>query len=246
MKESEMQVLPSVLPQGTGTEQGGAGGYVPRFTEVQRDIEINDFLKLSDEHLGAVGFTEHGLRHANRVASFAAKVLIELGHGDEEVDLARIAGYCHDIGNFICRTNHGQTGATLLYPVLKRYNFTDRQLGVILSAVGNHEEQYGQVFNAVCAAVVIADKSDVHRTRVRHWDPHTRDVHDQVNYAVTSCKLELVADLREIILQLRIDVGIASVMDYFEIFLSRMEMCRNAARFLGCEFKLTINETLLS
>jgi uncharacterized protein len=216
------------------------------FESIQRDTEINDFLRLADEHLGIIGFTEHGLRHANRVATFAGLVLEQLGHDPVECDLARIAGYIHDIGNFICRTNHGQTGATLLFPVLRRYPFTDRQLGVILSAVGNHEEQYGQVYNNVCAAVVIADKSDVHRSRVRHWEQGGNDIHDSVNYAVTKCGLHIEATGKEVHLELAVDAEIASVMDYFKIFMSRMEMCRNAAVFLGCRFRLSINDTVLS
>lgn len=223
-----------------------ASEFRPWFPEIQRDTEINDFLRLANEHLGAIGYTEHGLRHASRVATFAGMVLEKLGHGAEEADLARIAGYVHDIGNFICRTNHGQTGATLLYPVLRRYPFTDRQLGVILSAVGNHEEQYGQVYNEVCAAVVVADKSDVHRLRVRHWEDGAGDIHDKVNYAVTKCTLEVDAVKRELRLELQVDDEIASVMDYFQIFLSRMEMCRSAANFLDCRFRLEINDTVLS
>jgi hypothetical protein len=224
----------------------GESSFRPWFPEIQRDTEINDFLRLSNEHLGVIGFTEHGLRHANRVATFAGMVLEKLGHSEEACDLARIAGYTHDIGNFICRTNHGQTGATLLYPVLRRYPFTDRQLGVILSAVGNHEEQYGQVYNEVCAAVVIADKSDVHRMRVRHWDGGGNDIHDKVNYAVTKCGLNVDPAKREVRLDLTVDSEIASVMDYFQIFLSRMEMCRNASEFLGCRFRIEINDTVLS
>lgn len=233
-------------PEGASNPPVENGGFRPWFPEIQRDTEINDFLRLANEHLGAIGFTEHGLRHASRVATFAGMVLDKLGHGEEEADLARIAGYVHDIGNFICRTNHGQTGATLLYPVLRRYPFTDRQLGIILSAVGNHEEQYGQVYNEVCAAVVIADKSDVHRLRVRRWDGGAGDIHDTVNYAVTKCGLEVDPQKREVRLELAVDAEIASVMDYFQIFLTRMEMCRSAAKFLECRFRLEINDTVLS
>lgn len=222
------------------------------FSHIQVDEEITELIKLANEHLGVIGFTEHGLRHASRVATYAGMLLRELGHAEREIDLAMSAGFIHDIGNFICRTNHGQTGAAVLYNILQRFELSRRELGIILSAVGNHEEQYGQVLNNVCAAVVIADKSDVHRTRVRHYDPATRDIHDQVNYAVEKCSLwvdnggDALHGPREIHLELEIDTNIATAMDYFQIFLSRMEMCRGAASFLGCSFKLQINDTVLS
>jgi metal-dependent HD superfamily phosphatase/phosphodiesterase len=247
------------------------------FEQIQADREITDLLQLANEHLGVIGYTEHGLRHANRVASYAGMLLRELGHPSREVDFAMVAGYLHDIGNFIGRTNHGQTGAAVLYTLLQRYKLSNRGLGLILSAVGNHEEQYGQVLNNICAAVVIADKSDVHRSRVRHYDPTHHDIHDAVNYAVTKCNLWVEAEgvlcrtdgsngagehapeepaqlkesngfaaLREIHLELQIDHQIASVMDYFQIFLSRMEMCRGASQYLGCGFRLRINNTFLT
>ncbi|MDQ3023152.1 MAG: HD domain-containing protein, partial [bacterium] len=159
-----------------------------------------------------------------------------------EVDHARVAGYLHDIGNFISRHDHGQTGAALLYVMLKRFELSNRELGIILSAVGSHEEQHGQSFNNIVASVIIADKSDVHRTRVKSYDRNKRDIHDDVNYAVTDSRLEVDAEARDIHLRLTIDPQSASVMNYFQIFLSRMEMCRNAAQFLGCTFKLWINE----
>jgi metal-dependent HD superfamily phosphatase/phosphodiesterase len=216
------------------------------FELIRRDPEIDKFLKLADEHLGVLGFTEHGIRHGTRVAASAGMILRELGHSQEECELARIAGLLHDIGNFICRSNHGQTGATLLYPILRRFELTSRQLGVILSAVGNHEEQYGQVYNNVCAAVVIADKSDVHRSRVRAYDPAKGDIHDDVNYAVTRSVVRVDPAGKRIKLELHIDDHIASVMDYFEIFLSRMIMCRSASAFLGCEFAIEANGTLVA
>lgn len=225
------------------------------FTQIQADPEFTELIKLANEHLGAIGYTEHGLRHCNRVASYAGMLLRVLDHPEREVDLAMVAGYLHDIGNFIGRTNHGQTGAALLYGLLKRFELETRELGVILSAVGNHEEQYGQVLNNVCAAVVIADKSDVHRTRVRNYDPQHHDIHDQVNYAVTKAALWVDDDDdsgqapetgRQIHLELEVDTGIATVMDYFQIFLSRMEMCRGAAQYLGCSFKIEINDTVMS
>ena len=216
------------------------------YERIRQDPEIIEYLKLADEHLGAIGYTEHGARHGSKVGKWAGMILAELDHDHVTCELARIAGFLHDIGNFVCRTDHGQTGANLLYPILRRYALTERQLGLILSAVGNHEEQYGQVFNNLCAAVVIADKSDVHRSRVRDYDPSRGDIHDDVNYAVTESKLVVEPELREIRLELVIDDKIASVMDYFEIFMERMVMCRNASEFLGCNFRITCNGTSIS
>jgi len=212
------------------------------YAQVQLDTEITDFINLADEHITVLGYTEHGLRHVKIVAERAGEVLKALGYTERECDHARVAGYLHDIGNFISRHDHGQTGATLLYSILKRYpELTNRELGVILSAVGSHEEQYGQAFNNIAAAVILADKSDVHRTRVKSYDRNKRDIHDDVNYAVTDSALEVDTEARDIHLRLTIDPQTASVMNYFQIFLSRMEMCRNSAQFLGCTFKLWIN-----
>lgn len=216
------------------------------FEMIRNDDEIIELIKLANEHLGVIGFTEHGIRHSSIVARWAGSILSALDYSEEEVELARIAGFLHDIGNFICRTNHGQTGAAILYTMLSRFPFTTRQLGKVLSAVGNHEEQYGQCFNVTCAAVVLADKSDVHRSRVRAYDPANNDIHDDVNYAVTRSNLLVDADLREIRLDLDIDDEIASMMDFFEIFMSRMVMCKSSAAFLGCTFKISCNGTLVS
>jgi metal-dependent HD superfamily phosphatase/phosphodiesterase len=214
------------------------------YAQVQLDTEFTDFINLADEHITVLGYTEHGLRHVKIVAERAGELLAALGYTERECDHARVAGYLHDIGNFISRHDHGQTGATLLYGMLKpRFGdqVTNRELGVILSAVGSHEEQYGQAFNNIAAAVIIADKSDVHRTRVKSYDRNKRDIHDDVNYAVTDSVLEVDTEARDIHLRLTIDPQTASVMNYFQIFLSRMEMCRNSAQFLGCTFKLWIN-----
>jgi len=211
------------------------------FERVRDDQEIREFLILSDEHLGAIGYTEHGARHGTRVGKWAKTILEELDHSPEDCELAFISGYLHDIGNFICREDHGQTGANLLFPILRRYGLTGRRLGLVLSAVGNHEEQYGKVYNNICAAVMISDKSDVHRSRVREYDPSLDDIHDNVNYAVTKSKLIIEKDVREIRLDLTIDTSIASVMDYFEIFMERMVMCRRASNYLGCSFSIVCN-----
>jgi len=212
------------------------------YAQAQLDTELTEFINLADEHISVLGYTEHGLRHVKIVADRAGELMAALGYSPRETDLASTAGYLHDIGNFVSRHDHGQTGACLLYPILReRFELTTRELGIVLSAVGSHEEQYGHSINNVAAAVIIADKSDVHRTRVKAYDRNKRDIHDDVNYAVTDSQLEVDTEARDINLRLTIDPQTASVMDYFQIFLSRMEMCRNAAQFLGCTFKLWIN-----
>jgi uncharacterized protein len=211
------------------------------FDKIAQDPEVVQFLQLADQHLGAIGFTDHGFRHARVVAACSAQILRELNFSAEEAELARIAGYLHDVGNFVARANHGQTGAILLFPLIKRYLKDDRQAGLILSAIGNHEEEHGQVSNAINAAVVIADKCDVHRSRVRNYDPALHDMHDQVNYAVTASQLEISTDPRQVVLKLELDAGIASAMDYFGIFLLRMQMCKSAAAILQCSFHITCN-----
>lgn len=216
------------------------------FNAIAVDRRVADYLALADAHMAAIGYTEHGVRHAQRVAGGAALILHELGHLDRDVELARVAGYLHDVGNFVCRANHGQTAAILLSPILAEYIADPHEIGLVLSAIGDHEEEYGQVYNDICAAVMIADKADVHRSRVRAYDPDKHDIHDQVNYAVTRSQLIVDAQRHEIRIELEIDDAIATVMDYFEIFLARMVMCRNAAAFLGCKFRLVANHTELS
>jgi len=216
------------------------------FDALQQDPEVQEYLELADTHMAVIGYTEHGSRHARRVALGAGMILERLEYPSEDVELARVAGYLHDIGNFICRTNHGQTSVALVFPILKRHGVTNRQAALVLSAIGNHEEEYGQVYNNICAAVMLGDKADVHRSRVRHYDPSRGDIHDDVNYAVTSSALVVDGKLHRIRLVLEIDSSIATVMDYFEIFMSRMVMCRSAARFLGCSFHIICNGTELS
>jgi metal-dependent HD superfamily phosphatase/phosphodiesterase len=219
---------------------------LPLYEQVRANETITELIMLSDKYLGRIGYTEHGLRHAMKVGYFAALILHQLGFPGDQVDLAHVSGYVHDVGNFIARNNHGQTGAVLLFQLLREsHDLSIAELGIVMSAVGNHEEQYGNVYNSVCAAVIIADKSDVHRTRVRNYDNNKRDIHDDVNYAVTQSRLSIDKERKEIRLTLEIDTGIASVMDYFEIFLSRMTMCRDAANYLGCKFVIVANGSLV-
>ncbi|WP_277998894.1 HD domain-containing protein [Moorella sulfitireducens] len=209
--------------------------------DVKRDQEVDALIVKGNEHLGAMGFTEHSHRHLNLVARISYNVLEHLGYDRRLAELAAIAGYLHDIGNVISRQDHGQTGALLAYRILTRLGMPAGEVAVIAGAIGNHEEEYGQAVNTVGAALILADKSDVHRSRVRNNDISTFDVHDRVNYAVQHSFLRVDASRRTITLELTIDLSISTPMEYFEIFLTRMMMCRRAAAFLDCHFGLVAN-----
>ncbi len=213
--------------------------------EVKRDPEVEAYIAKADEYTGAIGYTEHGVRHANLVASIAANVLRRLGRPERAVQLAAISGYLHDIGNLVGRVNHEHTGALLASRILTRLGMGPLDMAVVMGAIGNHEEQTGDPVSEVCAALIISDKSEVHRTRVRNTEPTTFDTHDRVNFAVEHSFLRVDEPAHTITLELTIDTTISHVMEYFEIFLPRMVMCRRAARLLGCEFKLQINGTKL-
>ena len=203
------------------------------------------YIKQADANLAAMGFTEHGFRHIGLVSSIARNILERLGYDDRLAELAAIAGYVHDLGNCVGRVNHGAAGALLVEPILRDLGMSPEEIALILSAVGNHEEEVGEPVNEVAAALILADKSDVHRTRVRNTDIPTFDIHDRVNYAVIKSFLDVDDEARRITLRITIETENTSIMEYFEIFLERMLMCRRAAAYLGCEFKLMINETLL-
>lgn len=203
------------------------------------------YLNAANENLRQIGYTEHGVRHATRVSKAAYRVLTELGYPEREGELAAIAGMLHDIGNLINRQLHGQTGAMLAKELLGELGMELSEMLVVMCAIGNHEEEYGHATSAVAAALILADKADVHLSRVHEPDPAKHDIHDRVNLAVTRSTLEVFADERRIVLNMTIDASIASVMDYFAIFLSRMVMCRSAADRLRCKFGLVINGTVL-
>jgi uncharacterized protein len=217
------------------------GSQVDVLTRLQQDEVVSAFIKLSDQFLGALGFTEHGFRHANLVGRIAHNVLLHLGADEELCELAAIGGYLHDVGNVVTRANHGLSGAWIAYDALRRLEVDPYRVGLVLSAIGNHEEQYGSAIGPVGAAVILADKSDVHRSRVRKGADTTIDIHDRVNDAVTHSFLRVDADAATITLELELDTGRSTVIEYFEIFLERMVMCRRAARTLGCEFRITAN-----
>ncbi|SET22536.1 HD domain-containing protein [Anaerobranca gottschalkii] len=203
------------------------------------------FIKKGDEHLGTMGFTEHSYRHKNLVSNIAANILERLGYPKREAELAAIAGYLHDIGNVVSRYNHGQSGAMIAYDILRNLKMDPEEIAVIIAAIGNHEEEYGQSVNNVAAALILADKSDVHRSRVRNPDVSTFDIHDRVNYGAVHSFLNVDPTNRKITLELKIDQNITTVMEYFEIFLTRMVMCRRAAEFLNASFGLVINDAKL-
>ncbi|CEP66165.1 HD domain [Moorella glycerini] len=213
--------------------------------DVKKDPEVEELIVKGNEHLGAMGFTEHSHRHLSLVAKISYNVLEHLGYDRRVAELAAIAGYLHDIGNVISRQDHGQTGALLAYRILTRLGMPTVEVATIMGAIGNHEEEYGQAVNTVGAALILADKSDVHRSRVRNSDISTFDIHDRVNYAVQHSFLRVDASRRTITLELTIDLSISTPMEYFEIFLMRMMMCRRAADFLDCHFGLVVNEARL-
>ncbi len=209
--------------------------------EVKRDPEVDAYIIKANEYTGAIGYTEHGSRHANLTASIAYNTLKRLAYQEREAQLAAVAAYLHDIGNLVNRINHEHTGAVLANEILLRLGMDPVERAVVMGAIGNHEEKGGEPVSPVGAAVILADKSDVHRSRVRNPDPTTFDIHDRVNYAVEHSFLRVDEKSKTISLELTIDTKLSQVMEYFEIFLSRMVMCRRAAQFLSCEFKLQIN-----
>lgn len=213
--------------------------------EVKNNPVINGFIRKGNEYLGVMGFTDHSYRHLNLVSSIAKSILLELGHPERDAELAAIAGYLHDIGNVVSRNDHGISGATLCAPILLQMGMEPDEISTVISAIANHEEQYGQPVSNVSAALILADKSDVHRTRVRNQDFATFDIHDRVNYAAEQALLTVDSERKVITMDLTIDIEICSVMEYFEIFLSRMMLCRKAANFLDCNFELVINEAKL-
>lgn len=203
--------------------------------------QVRKYIEAADRHLKAMGFTEHGFRHVKLVSDRAEHVMQKLGFSERESQLAAIAGYIHDIGNITGRHDHGKAGSIICLRILEDIGMPYDEVAAIVGAVGNHEEQYGEAVNTVAAALILADKSDVHRTRVRRRDVSCFDIHDRVNYAVTCSALLVDDDKHHITLDLTIDNEISSIMEYFEIFMERMLMCRRAANMLDATFGLRIN-----
>jgi len=216
-----------------------------KLPDVKSHPAVKVFIRLADESLGQLGYTEHGFRHAKIVARDARKILTRLGYDHREPERAAIAGYLHDMGNFISREGHPQSGAAVAYSILNELGMPLTDIGIVLGAVGNHEEGIGEPVSPEGAALILADKADVHRSRVRNKEMETFDIHDRVNYAAESSILSVDAEHHTLTLELTIDTTISKIMEYFEIFLERMAMCRRAAEFLGCQFRLVINGTVL-
>ncbi|MFZ5631370.1 MAG: HD domain-containing protein [Bacillota bacterium] len=213
--------------------------------DIKNNPVVDSFIRKGNQFLGSMGFTEHSYRHLNLVSSIARDILEKLGYSPREADLAAIAGYLHDIGNVVSRNDHGISGAVIVYPLLMGMGMDPDEMAIVLSSIANHEEQYGQPVNVVAAALILADKSDVHRSRVRNTDFATFDIHDRVNYAAEESSVLVDPDRRTITMDLTIDINICPVMEYFEIFLTRMMLCRRAAGFLNCNFELIINGSKL-
>lgn len=215
------------------------------FEELKSNEKVNTFIRQADASLIALGYTEHSFAHVTHVAETAAYILETLGYSAHDVEIARIAAYLHDIGNLVNRVEHSQSGAVMAFRILDEMGMPPEDLAMVLTAIGNHDEGTGVPVNALAAALILADKSDVRRSRVRNQDPTTFDIHDRVNYSVEKSRLHINTEKTIIKLKLQIDPHFSSVMDYFEIFLTRMVLCRKAAEKLGLQFKLIINEQQL-
>ena len=212
-----------------------------KFEDIKNNPDIREYIEAADRSLLALGFTEHSYAHVGRVADSAVYILGTLGYSESDIELVKIAAYLHDIGNLVNRVEHSQSGAVMAFRILDKMGMPAADIATVVTAIGNHDEGTGVAVNPVAAALIIADKSDVRRTRVRNSDFATFDIHDRVNWSVESSSLHIDKDERRITLTLTIDPEIGSVMDYFEIFLGRMVMCRKAAESLGLSFSLVMN-----
>ena len=215
------------------------------YEEIRQNEAVNTYIRQADAALATLGFTEHSFAHVTLVAEKAGYILQTLGYPERTVELAKIAGYLHDIGNLINRVDHSQSGAIMAFRILGHLKFAPEEIAIIVSAIGNHDEGTGVPVSPVAAALILADKSDVRRNRVHNTDPSTFDIHDRVNYSVTKAELKINEAHTLIKLKLTVDTHFSSVMDYFEIFMQRMLLCRKAAETLGLQFKLMINEQQL-
>lgn len=211
------------------------------YKDIKQSPEVRAYIKQADISLAALGLTEHSFAHVTKCAVVAGKLLQDLDYEPRKVELAMIAAFMHDIGNVVNRVDHAQSGAMMAFWILDKMGMPYEETAMIINAIGNHDEGTAFPVNALAAAVIIADKSDVRRSRVRNKETIFSDIHDRVNYAVEKSELIMNKEQKEIVLNLKIDTSISSVMDYFEIFLQRMLLCRKAANFFGLNFKLNIN-----
>ncbi len=211
------------------------------FSDIVNNPEIKAYIRAADASLSALGYTEHSFAHVGRVADVAANILLALGRDARMVELARMAGYLHDIGNLVNREEHSQSGAVMAFTILRDMGMPPEEIAEITTAIGNHDEGTGVPVSDIAAALILADKSDVRRSRVRNSEEVAFDIHDRVNYSVTKSSLSVDTEDGTLTLKLSIDETVGTVSDYFEIFLERMLMCRRAAQKLSLTFKLTIN-----
>ena len=216
------------------------------FENIKKNEDIKTYITKADESLKALGYTEHSFAHVGTVSERAAYILETLGYPERTVELARIAGYLHDIGNLVNRVDHSQSGAVMAFRILDNIGMPADEIATVVTAIGNHDEGTGVPVNPVAAALIIADKCDVRRTRVRNSDISSFDIHDRVNYSVEKSSVRISGDKKSIILELDVDTSISAVIDYFSIFIGRMQMSRRAAESIGLKFSLVVNgQTLL-
>ena len=216
------------------------------YKDVKNSKEIRTYIKQADASLEALGYTEHSFAHCTKCAEVAGMLLKELGYSEHEVELAKIAGFMHDIGNVVNRVDHAQSGAVMAFRLLDKIGMDPEDTAKVVTAIGNHDEGTGFPVNEIAAAIIIADKTDVRRSRVRNRATIKDDIHDRVNYAVEKAFTALDMESRTLTLHLDIDTSICTVMDYFEIFIDRMLLCRRAADFFDLHFQLNINGSVLS
>lgn len=211
------------------------------FQDIKSNEKIRAFIKEAYNSLNAIGYTEHGFAHVGLVAERAGYILKELGYCERDVELAKIAAFMHDIGNIVNRRDHAQSGAIIAFRLLDNMGMEPNELAKVVTAIGNHDEGTGGAVNPIAAALILGDKTDVRRTRVSETDKSKFDVHDRVNYSVISSELKFNESKTELVLSLDVDTDISSVMDYFEIFLERMVMCKKSSKHLGVTFALIVN-----
>jgi HD superfamily phosphodiesterase len=216
---------------------------VVTYKYIKQNPDIMEYITRADKALEAQGFTEHSFAHVEKVAQNASMLLTELGYDERTVELAKIAGIMHDIGNVISRIDHAQSGAVMAFRLLDNLSMPANEICSIISAIGNHDESVGQPLDPISAALIIADKTDVRRSRVRNTELLSFDIHDRVNYAVKKSDIRLDENKTSLILELQIDTEISSVLEYFEIFLQRMLLCKKASQFLGLRFRMIVNGT---
>ncbi len=215
------------------------------YEEITKNEAIKTYIRKADESLTALGYTEHSFAHVTRVANTAGNILATLGYSERDIELAKIAAYLHDIGNLVNRTDHAQSGAVMAFRILDHLGGSPEEIATITTAIGNHDESTAFAVNPIAAALILADKTDVRRSRVRNREATTFDIHDRVNYSVEKSSTKINDEKTEITLELTIDTDLCPVMDYFEIFLGRMILCRKAAEKLGLQFRLNINGQIL-